>query len=136
MARFVYDLQMRWGDMDAYKHVNNVVYLRYIEQARVAMFYDVAKGASTFDQGIVIANHEIQYLRPVVYHPEPLHFELWISKVGGASFAVSCEVFDNGKLAARGKTSCVRYDFANERPMRLTDAERALLAGFADGPAS
>jgi acyl-CoA thioester hydrolase len=115
--------------MDAYRHINNSAYLQYLEQARVVMFFHRHEGFST---GTVIARHEIDYLRPVVYHPEPLRIEMWIEKVGGARFTVRYEVFDGDQLVARAATLCVTFDFGIDRPRRLTDEERSILAGFAD----
>ena len=132
MARFVHEVHMRWSDMDAYRHINNSAYLQYLEQARVAMFFHRHDG---FSSGTVIARHEIDYLRPVVYDPQPLRLELWIEKVGGARFTVRYEVFDHDRLAARAATQCVTFDFASDRPRRLTDEEREILRGFADEPA-
>jgi acyl-CoA thioester hydrolase len=143
VARFVHEVHMRWSDMDAYRHVNNSAYLAYLEQARVAMFFDRQEG---FNAGTVIARHEIDYLRPVVYHPHPLRVEVWIENVGGARFVVRYEVFDlpggadggaprrpaGAVLAARAATMCVTFDFDRDRPRRLTDDEREILAGFAD----
>ena len=131
MSRFVHEVHMRWSDMDAYRHINNSAYLAYLEQARVAMFFERHEG---FSSGTVIARHEIDYLRPVVYHPEPLHLELWIEKVRAASFVVRYEVFDLGRLAARAATTCVPFNFAIDRPRRLTEEERGILAGYADEP--
>ncbi len=133
MARFVHEVHMRWSDMDAYRHINNSAYLAYLEQARVAMFFhpDQVSGGG-FSSGTVIARHEIDYLRPVVYHPEPLRLELWIDTVRAASFVVHYEVFDADALAARAATSCVTFDFGIDRPRRLTGDERLLLGHFAD----
>jgi len=131
MTRFSHDVHMRWSDMDAYRHINNSAYLQYLEQARVAMFFHRHEG---FSSGTVIARHEIDYLRPVVYHPEPLRVEMWIEKVRGAQFTVRYEVRDRGQLAARAATTCVTFDFAIDRPRRLTDEEREILRGFADEP--
>src|SRR4051794_33639905 len=86
MARFIARCAMRWSDMDAYGHVNNTAYLAYLEQARVSMFFD--RYDSSFARGTVVAHHEITYLRPVVYHPEPLRLELWIDRMRGADFVV------------------------------------------------
>ncbi len=130
MTRFVYDCHMRWGDMDAFAHVNNTAYVTYLEQARVAMFFDRYDGS--FAKGTVIARHEIDYLRPVVYHPQPLRLELWVDEVRGASFQVRYEVFDGPTLVTRAATRCVPFDFATDRPRRLTPEERLALAGFAD----
>lgn len=124
---------MRWSDMDAYRHVNNSAYLAYLEQARVAMFFDRDEG---FNSGTVISRHEIEYLRPIVYHPQPLRVEVWIEKVGGARFTVRYEIFDRREsgdvLTARAATTCVTFDFTCDRPRRLTEEELGILAGFAD----
>jgi acyl-CoA thioester hydrolase len=130
VSRFLYDCHMRWGDMDAFAHVNNTAYVTYLEQARVAMFFDRYDG--TFAKGTVIARHEIDYLRPVVYHPQPLRIELWVDEVRGASFQVRYEVYDGATLAARAATRCVPFDFATDRPRRLSPEERQALAGFGD----
>jgi acyl-CoA thioester hydrolase len=129
MSRFVHEVHMRWSDMDAYRHINNSAYLAYLEQARIAMFFHRHEG---FSSGTVIARHEIDYLRPVVYDPQPLRLEMWIENVRGAQFTVRYEVFDHGVLAARASTQCVTFDFTTDRPRRLTGDEREILAGFAD----
>jgi acyl-CoA thioester hydrolase len=140
VARFVHEVHMRWSDMDAYRHINNTAYLSYLESARVAMFFYRFEG---FAAGTVIARHEIDYLAPVVFHPEPLRLELWVDTVRAASFVVHYEVFDTavdsavdgGRVAARASTTCVTVDFTADRPRRLTNEERAILAGFADDSA-
>jgi len=133
VARFVHEVHMRWSDMDAYRHINNTAYLSYLESARVAMFFDRFEG---FSAGTVIARHVIDYLHPVVFHPEPLRLELWVDTVRAASFVVHYDVIDtafgDGRLAARAATTCVTMDFEADRPRRLTDGERAILAGYAD----
>jgi acyl-CoA thioester hydrolase len=133
VSRFVHEVHMRWSDMDAYRHVNNSAYFEYLEQARVAMFFHRHE---SFNGGTVIARHEIEYLRPIVYHPEPLRVEVWIEKIGGARFTVRYEIYDRRTdgdvLTARASTSCVTFDFATDRPRRLSAEERDILAGFTD----
>ena len=128
MARFLTRCAMRWSDMDAYGHVNNTAYLAYLEQARVSMFFD--RYDSSFAGGTVVAHHEITYLRPVVYHPEPLRLELWVDQVHGASFRVQYEVYDGHVLAATAATDLVTFDFDSDRPRRLTPEERELLLSY------
>jgi acyl-CoA thioester hydrolase len=120
---------MRWSDMDAYRHINNTAYLAYLEQARVAMFFDRFE---SFESGTVIARHEIDYLRPVVYHQTPLRLELWVDTIRAASFVVHYEVIDDGVVVARASTHCVTINFDINRPRRLTDEEREILRSFAD----
>jgi acyl-CoA thioester hydrolase len=121
---------MRWSDMDAYAHVNNTAYLAYLEQARVAMFFD--RYDSTFSHGTVISRHQIDYLRPVVYHPLPLRIETWIEEIRAASFTVHYEVFDGDLLVARAATVCVKFDFECDRPRRINQPERDVLTAFGD----
>ncbi len=116
--------------MDAFAHVNNSAYLAYLEEARIAMFFD--RYDASFAQGTVIARHEIEYLRPVVYHRDGLTLEAWVDDIRGASFTVHYEVFDGGQLSARASTTCVTYDFETARPRRFTAQERTVLESFAD----
>ncbi len=124
---------MRWSDMDAFGHVNNTAYLAYLEQARVSMFFD--RYDSSFSSGTVVKHHEIDYLRPVVYHPEPLRLELWVEQIRAASFEVRYDVYDGQTLAAKASTTLVTFDFDTDRPRRLTPEERAVLLDHLDEPA-
>lgn len=132
MTRFIARCAMRWSDMDAYGHVNNAAYLAYLEQARVSMFFD--RYDSSFEGGTVVAHHEITYLRPVVYHPEPLRLELWIDTLRAASFRVLYNVYDGAELAASASTTLVTFDFSTDRPRRITADERAILVQYVDAP--
>jgi acyl-CoA thioester hydrolase len=116
--------------MDAYGHVNNTAYLAYLEQARVSMFFD--RYDSSFAGGTLVTHHEITYLKPVVYHPEPLRLELWVERIRGASFDVRYDVYDGLTLAATAATTLVTFDFSTNRPRRLSKDERAILAGYTD----
>jgi acyl-CoA thioester hydrolase len=117
--------------MDAYRHVNNGAYLAYLEQARIGMFFHRHEG---FSSGTVISRHEIDYIRPIVYHPEPLRIEVWIERIGGARFTVRYEIYDGDVLSARASTMCVTFDFETDRPRRLTAEEREILGAFTDEP--
>lgn len=123
---------MRWGDMDAQGHINNATFLVYLEQARVALFFDRAAecGVATIADGVVVARHEIDYLRPVGYRPAPLRIELWCSDIGGASMTIEYEVFDGDVKAVTARSVCVRYDVVAGRVKRLDPAEREFISGF------
>jgi acyl-CoA thioester hydrolase len=131
IERFVYDAAVRWSDMDAYGHVNNARFLTLFEEARVAMFFIGARahGLGSFEEGIVIARHEVDYLKPVDYG-HPVRIEMWISQLRAASFTVSYELFDDGVLASRAKSVCVPYNLSEGFPRRISDAEREFLAPY------
>ena len=129
--RFVYDVAVRWSDMDVYGHVNNARFLTLYEEARVAMFFTGARahGLTSFEEGIVIARHEIDYLRPVDYG-HPVRVEMWISDLRPSRFTVAYELFDEGVLASRAASVCVPYNLAEGFPRRLTEAERDFLEPY------
>jgi len=123
MSRFVHEVSMRWSDMDAFRHINNSAYLAYMEQARVAMFFD---RYGSFAQGTVISRHEIDYMRPVDY-TDPVHIELWIEEIRPSRFTVAYELLDGGAVASRARSVCVPFDLAAGRPRRMSDSEREFL---------
>jgi acyl-CoA thioester hydrolase len=136
VTRFGYDAALRWSDMDAYGHVNNARFLTLYEEARVALFFVAARQAQvSFETGIVIARHEIDYLRPVDYG-DSVRIEMWIAEIRRSSFTVAYELFDDGELAGRARSVCVPFDLAGQRPRRLSEAERAFLEPYLAEPAA
>jgi acyl-CoA thioester hydrolase len=117
--------------MDAYGHVNNARFLTVYEEARVAMFFVGARahGLGSFEEGIVIARHEIDYLKPVDYG-DPVRIEMWISELRAAAFTVSYEMFDNDVLASQARSVCVPYNLEMGFPRRLSPDERAFLEPY------
>ncbi|MFF1906202.1 acyl-CoA thioesterase [Kitasatospora sp. NPDC058218] len=139
MARHIYACPLRWSDMDAFGHVNNVVFLRYLEEARIDFMFTqaAAAGAGEFAGGSVVARHEIDYKRPLVHRPEPVTIETWVTKIGGASLTVSYEIKDTAEDGAetvyvRASTVVVPYDLAEGRPRRISPVEREFLGRFVD----
>ena len=129
---------MRWSDMDAYQHINNVSFLQYFEMARVNLFFEhpTHDEQTGMRRGLVVASHEIRYRRSVEYDAEPLEIQIWVSTVRAASFLCHYEAFDHGQLAVTGSTMLVPFDFALNRPRRLTSEEKAFLARYGDEPAA
>ena len=128
MTRWVQNVAVRWSDKDVYGHVNNARFLTLYEEARVAMFFTGARehGLTSFEDGIVIARHEIDYLRPVDY-ADPVRIELWVEEMRPSRFTVAYELFDSDKLASRARSVCVPFDLAAGRSRRMTPAEREFL---------
>ena len=133
MTKYVHDVAVRWSDMDVYGHVNNARFLTLYEEARVAMFFLGARGqgVTSFEEGIVISRHEVDYLRPVDFG-HPVRIEMWVSQLRAASFVVSYELFDEGELAGRAKSWCVPYNLAEGFPRRLSEAERVFLKPYVE----
>ena len=115
--------------MDAYGHVNNARFLTLYEEARVSLMFTGARqhGLSSFEEGIVIARHEIDYLRPIDY-ADPVRIELWVEDVRPARFTIVYEMFDGEQVASRARSVCVPFDLAAGRPRRLSEPGRKFLA--------
>jgi acyl-CoA thioester hydrolase len=127
--KFVYECPVRWSDMDVYGHINNVRFLTFYEEARVALMFIGARdaGLTSLEEGIVVARHEVDYLRPVDYGP-PVRIEMWIEEIRPSRFTVAYELFAGDQLASRARTVCVPFDLSKSRPRRLADAERDYLS--------
>ncbi|MEV0484616.1 thioesterase family protein [Streptomyces sp. NPDC050508] len=127
--RHIYRCPLRWADMDAYGHVNNVVFLRYLEEARIDFLFRPDK---EFKQGSVVARHEIDYKRQLVHRHAPVDIELWVTEIRAASFTITYEVKDGDQLYVRASTVIVPFDFETQRPRRITAEEREFLEEYRD----
>ena len=126
--RFLFTCPVRWSDMDTYGHVNNARFLTLYEEARVALMFLGARehGLTSFEDGVVIARHEVDYLRPVDY-VDPVRIELWVEEIRPSRFVIGYEMFDGDEIASRARSVCVLFDLRNQRPRRLTEPEREFL---------
>lgn len=128
MSRFALRCALRWSDMDVFGHVNNARFLTLYEEARVALMFTGARaqGLTSFEAGVVISRHEVDYLRPVDYGAE-VRVELWVEEIRPSRFVIAYELFDGTDVASRARSVCVPFDLASGRPRRLSDAERRFL---------
>ena len=157
MARLEVPVQLRWSDMDAYAHVNNVEMLRLLEEARIEAFWShpvdadgtrpdggwstaVLDAGPTSGMSTLIARQEIEYLLPLGYQRRPVVVEMWIGRLGGASLEVCYEVRDRpaaedgSAVYARATTTIVLVDTTTGQPQRIGPAERAAWAPFVEEP--
>ncbi|WP_217142695.1 thioesterase family protein [Streptomyces sp. AC627_RSS907] len=125
--RHIYRCPLRWADMDAYGHVNNVVFLRYLEEARIDFLFRPDK---EFKQGSVVARHEIDYKRQLVHRHAPVDIELWVTQIRAASFTLAYEVKDGDEVYVRASTVIVPFDFEAQSPRRITAEEREFLSEY------
>ncbi|GAA4171493.1 thioesterase family protein [Gryllotalpicola koreensis] len=148
---------MRFSDLDAYGHVNNVAMLRFFEEARVQAFWagdpdeeghldpgpfaDTAILRSKPGEGTltVLAHQEIEYLAQIPFLRSPLDLQLWIGHIGGASLDMYYEIYSpvtarERVLYARAATTLVLVDAETGRPRRIGDAERAAWEPYVGEP--
>ncbi|MDD5297907.1 MAG: thioesterase family protein [Rhodocyclaceae bacterium] len=126
-------IPIRWGDMDAYGHVNNTVYFRYAEQARIEWLEDAGYGAgASQDEGPVIVNASCTFLIPMSY-PGTVELKTYVGHIGRSSFATYYEMRIEGdeRLFADGAAKVVWMSPRTGKSVPLPDILRRLLEAAA-----
>ncbi len=125
------DLPIMWGDMDSLGHVNNTVYFRYMEQARVTWIEAIQGAVASPTEGPVIANAFFNFYRPLVF-PGELMIKLYVADPGRTSIDtfVTIERRDEpGSPYAAGGATMVWVGMGDGRPLPLPAAIRAIGSG-------
>ena len=116
--RFQSKQYVRWGDLDAFGHVNNATYLVYAQEARYAWSKMIE---------MVVARAEVDFIAPIYTGDFYLDIEIWVHKIGTSSFAVTYEMKNGEELVAVVKTVQVTVSMDTKKSRPLNDAEREFL---------
>ncbi len=122
-------MPIRWGDMDAMGHVNNTVYFRFMEQARISWFNALVPEKEAWrSTGIVIVNASCNYKRAITY-PGTVEIRLYVGEPGGSSVPTFYElrVDDDPEPYADGAAVVVFVDMQRQKPVRIPDEMRLRL---------
>lgn len=118
---------MRWGDMDAQAHVNNAAFVDYLQEARVDFLLNGPPVMHRLlDTGVLVVQHQVEYLSPVRFHDRGLAIDLWVDSVGASRFVIGYELRDGDRVAVRARTTGAPYDLAGGGLRRLTGEERSV----------
>ncbi len=121
-------LQIRWRDMDAYGHVNNAVYLTYLEEARDAWVQRVLGPVSEDTWHFVLARVAIDYRRELKQEDREVLVRCRLDSIGRSSIRTREEIRTlDGTLSAEAASVIVPRDPDTGRSRPLTEAERAAL---------
>ena len=127
-------MPVRWGDMDALGHVNNIVYLQYFEQSRIEWAESLGRALDQKGESMILLKSSVTYLKPLVY-PAALVIRLYAGPVGGSSFTLYNDLFVKGEEAtpvAEAEFVIVWFDYRTGKSAKVPQALRALLEA---GPA-
>jgi acyl-CoA thioester hydrolase len=135
LAQFavVVKIPVQWGDQDAFGHVNNTVYLRWFESARIAYFERM--GIMDLHEmerlGPILASATCDYRRPVTY-PDTVLVGAQVTRIGNSSFVMEHAAASQalGAIAAEAKTTLVLYDYQKEKPHPIPEALRRTIAAI------
>ena len=130
-SEFIHVERVRFGDLDAMRHLNNVVFLRYFETARIAFISDLLPehdptSPEDDPSGLIFAECHINYRSPVFYDEE-LRVVCRIGEIRRSSFQVAFEMRVDERLAAEGYGWLVGFDYVAQKPSPLPDALREVL---------
>ena len=131
MFNFRLPIQVRFRDLDSLRHVNNAVYLTYLEIAR--MGYWKALRFEPVPPSMLLARVEIDYVKPLLLDDQ-VEIALRVSEMGTKSFVMAFEITANGTIAAKGSSVLVWFDHAANLSVVIPDSARATIQAFeADG---
>lgn len=127
------EIPVAWGDMDAFGHVNNTVYFRWFESARMAFFERIGIGSDRPKKvGPILAKTTCDFLAPVEY-PATVVVAVRAQRIGNTSFVMEHEVATGGTLVARGGAVVVLIDYTTGEKVRVPDEMRAAIASLSGG---
>ena len=119
--RFQSKQYVRWGDLDAFGHVNNATYLVYAQEARFAWSKMIE---------MVVARAEVDFIAPIYTGDIYIDVEIWVNKIGNSSFGLTYEMKNGDELLARIKTVQVTVSMDTKKSRPLKDSEREFLTQY------
>jgi acyl-CoA thioester hydrolase len=124
-------IPVQWGDQDAFAHVNNVVFFRWFESARIAYFRRIGliKHLDGGQVGPILAAATCDYRRSIVF-PDTVRVGIRATRIGRTSIGLEHRIISEGlkAVAADGTSTAVVYDYAAGRPHPVPDSVRAAIA--------
>jgi acyl-CoA thioester hydrolase len=122
--RFVCPQDVTFRDLDVFGHVNNAVYLTYIENARIRYLRDVLGIESPEDLLVIVAKVHIDFLSRATLG-ETLDVGTRVSRIGTKSFDMDHEIHGpEGRVVARAETTLVTFDYRGDSTMPVPDLWR------------
>jgi len=129
-------VHLRWSDLDAYGHVNNVAIVGLLEEARVAAFWSDADPIlpplhASADTWVLVAGVEVAYKRVIDHRTEPIEAEVSVDKIAGASFLIRYRLLVDDVECVVASTTMALVDAATQRPVRVSPELKERLSAFA-----
>jgi acyl-CoA thioester hydrolase len=132
MSKYAVPVDVRFNDVDGLGHVNNAIYLSFLEHARMRFFTEEAGSKDEKDFPFILAHAALDYKVPIKMGAL-LEVRMWTSRIGGKSWDFDYEIVDRKSAVhyATGKTVQVAYDYYLEKSDilegKLKDLVKALL---------
>ncbi len=127
----VIELPVQWGDQDSFGHVNNTIYFRWFESARIAYLEEIGLDKDprlTGELGPILAAIDCNFRRQVKY-PDVIRVGTRVTRIGRSSMTVEHKLLSthHQAVAADGQSTVVVFDYAANKPAPVPDALRAAI---------
>jgi acyl-CoA thioester hydrolase len=129
-------LQVRFRDTDAFGHVNNAVFLTFLELARIRYLLDIVEPDETFDRlPLILARVELDFRSPIQFG-EQVEVATRVDRIGRSSIAMSHRMTagTDHRLVGEAQSVLVTYDYAIARPMPVPDEWRRRIGEYEGRP--
>lgn len=113
------------ADLDDMAHVNNVVYLQFLQEVAILHWDSLAPQEIRDQVKWVVRKHEIEYLYPARLH-DRIELVTWVSSASGVSSERCYEIRLEGKTIVKARTLWIAVDPVSQKPLRITEAVRQL----------
>ncbi|MDR0475984.1 MAG: acyl-CoA thioesterase, partial [Treponema sp.] len=119
----------RFGDMDILGHINNTVPAVWFELARNPLYeiFDPQMELKRETFPLIMAHTDYDYTGQLYFHYE-VEIKTWVSRIGGKSFTMYHEAWQQGRLCVKGNAVIVHYDFNTETTTPIPEDKKKLLA--------
>ncbi len=135
----VVTLPIQWGDQDAFGHVNNTVFFRWYESARIAYFARVIPDPAPEEDaaqeedaaGLILASIQCDFKRQVTF-PDTVEVGATVTRIGSSSMTVEHLAYSQSQQAvvAEGTSTVLTFDYQSNKPKRVPDKVRAAIAAL------
>jgi acyl-CoA thioester hydrolase len=124
-------LEVRFRDIDAFRHVNNAAFVTYIEQARIRYLIDILKLDAVERAPLILAAVQMDFRAPILFGQD-VEIGTRVDWIGRTSFSMAhwMEAGHDRHLVAEAQTILVTYDYAAERPILVPDEWRAAMSAY------
>ena len=119
-------IAVRWRDLDAFGHVNNAVFVSYLEHARVSAWLEWRERRRTSVSRFLVVRVEVDFKRPIGLD-DPVEIGMGVSHVGRSSFTYRYRVEAGGECAAEASSVQVCFDESTQRSIPVPDDLREVL---------
>lgn len=131
-SRNVYPIKVRFSDVDVFRHVNNVQYFEFFQEARIQYMMAMhTRGQQWNDH--VVARTDVDYHKPILFRHDPYQVHSWVADVGNRSFTIAAEIRDGDVVLATGRVVMVTFDMDSQSSAVMTFDERTRLRAEMDG---